>query len=160
MVGCNTAQDDFDRCQKLHAQGDLSGAKAACSAAVAKDPNSKAGKAAAAQLVDWDRQVEWQLNDLSDQLDATNRKLRDLNRSLDSATTPARKAEIQAQIDATTKKQAELQAQLEIEKHGGDVSAVKKTLPIPSGAHTQRCHMIDGTKVATCLPTDSLCSCD
>jgi hypothetical protein len=47
ISGCaDKAQPKYDECLKLAAANDLKGAKVACEAAVAADPESKAGKAA------------------------------------------------------------------------------------------------------------------
>jgi hypothetical protein len=51
VVGCrDKAQPDYDECLKLEAKWDAIGAQAACEKAVQADPNSNAGKAAAAKL--------------------------------------------------------------------------------------------------------------
>ncbi|MBN2194564.1 MAG: hypothetical protein JW751_17230 [Polyangiaceae bacterium] len=51
LVGCrDKAQPSYDECLKLEAKWDPIAAQAACEAAVQADPNSTAGKAAAAKL--------------------------------------------------------------------------------------------------------------
>jgi len=49
-IGCDKAKTDYDRCLAETERGNISGAQAACSAAVKKDPESPSGENARIQL--------------------------------------------------------------------------------------------------------------
>ena len=100
------------------------------------------------------KQLEAQLNSLNEDQDR-------LKKQLASATTDEERARIQAELDA---KNAEIE---NLKKPGAATATAKPTAkPVyTGGAATQtpkkpQCHMLDGTKVASCQPGDSLCSCD
>jgi colicin import membrane protein len=102
--------------------------------------------------LDKSRQLEAQLNSLNEDQDR-------LKRQLASATTDEERAKIQADLDA---KNAEIE---NLRKNPGTVptTTVKKpvyTGPAVTTPKKPQCHMLDGTKVSSCQPGDSLCTCD
>lgn len=100
------------------------------------------------------KQLEAQLNSLNADRDDLQRKLR-------SATTDEERARIQAELDA---KNAEIENMKKNPTTAQQTKPVVKqptvTGPAVTTAKKPQCHMLDGTKVASCTPGDSLCSCD
>lgn len=99
---------------------------------------------------------------LEAQLNSLNADRDDLTRKLGAATTDEERARIQAELDAKNseiekmKKNATAQTDKKPDKKpvtGGGAA------PVPTQKKIQ-CHMLDGTKVSSCAPGDSLCTCD
>jgi hypothetical protein len=60
------AKSDYTRCVQLDVQGDVGGAWDACNSAVAADPTSKSGRAAAAKLAEMkQRYDDWKRDEAS-----------------------------------------------------------------------------------------------
>jgi hypothetical protein len=94
--------------------------------------------------------LEAQLNNLNAERD-------DLQRKLGSATTDEERARIQAELDA-------MNSEIENMKKNPTAMTAKPTAKHTGPAVTvpkkPQCHMLDGTKVASCGAGDSLCTCD
>lgn len=96
---------------------------------------------------------------LEAQLNSLNADRDDLQRKLGSATTDEERARIQAELDAKNS---------EIENMKKNPTATAKptvakpvyTGPAVTVPKKPQCHMLDGTKVASCAAGDSLCTCD
>jgi colicin import membrane protein len=97
---------------------------------------------------------------LEAQLNSLNADRDDLQRKLGSATTDEERQRIQAELDA---KNSEIE---NMKKNPGTAATAKPTAkpvytgPAVTAPKKPQCHMLDGTKVASCAPGDSLCSCD
>lgn len=98
------------------------------------------------------KQLEAQLNSLSEDQDR-------LKKQLASATTDEERARIQAQLD-------EKNLEVESLKKNPTAPTAKPTakggggaVPVPTVKKIV-CHMLDGRKVASCAPGDPMCSCD
>ena len=96
---------------------------------------------------------------LEGQLNSLNADRDDLTRKLGSATTDEERARLQAELDAKN-------AEIEERKKNPTTTAAKPTnKPVYTGPTVvvpkkPQCHMLDGTKVASCAAGDSLCTCD
>ena len=114
-----------------------------------------------------DNELKWVIKGQMDkakaleaQLNSLNADRDDLQRKLGSATTDEERARIQAELDA---KNAEIE---NMKKNPSTAATTKATAkPVYTGPAVTvpkkpQCHMLDGTKVASCAPGDSLCSCD
>lgn len=101
-----------------------------------------------------------QLNDLNTQLDANNKKMSDLNADLASAKDPQKQAEIEAKIAALQAQNQDLATKISSSKSGSKPAVGTGGGQVTAPVHKIQCHQLDGTKVASCAPGDSLCTCD
>jgi len=105
------------------------------------------------------QQLQAQLNDLNTQIEANTKKMNDLNSQLSSATTPEEKQKILDEKTALEAANRKLQDDLK-NKGSGKPTSAGPAVQGPAQVHKPQCHMLDGTKVASCASGDSLCSCD
>jgi colicin import membrane protein len=99
-------------------------------------------------------------NALKTQLAALNADKEDTERKLREAKTDEEKAALQAKLE-------DLQSQIDKAKNNTSPAPTKTTTKVTGPAvpgntapKKPQCHMLDGTKVASCAPGDSLCTCD
>jgi colicin import membrane protein len=102
--------------------------------------------------LDKTKALEAQLNNLNADRDEIQRKL-------NGATNDEERARIQAELDA---KNAEIENMKKNPTAGPAPKPVVKPIvgPAVTTPKKPQCHMLDGTKVASCAPGDSLCTCD
>lgn len=156
LVGCtDRAKPEFERCQQLQTDKKYNEAREACQRAVAADPESKAGKLAAARIpvidteavksaqaerAEQDRnsaaldEAEAKRRELKTRFDAAIARVRQLESDLSSTTDPDAKARIESDLAKVKEEKAAIATQI----RGGKPSSGKP---------------------CNCPPGDPLCSC-
>jgi len=119
MVGCeDKAQPDYAKCVQADTAADIEGAWTACNAAIADDPNSKSGKAAAAKLAEMKPKYDaWKAD-------------RDAKAAAAAAAqAKADEARRQAEAEADRQRVAALQAKITRRLTGEDDTCVSAGMP-------------------------------
>ena len=156
IVGCaDKAKPEFERCEQLQTDKKYNEAREACQRAVAADPESTAGKLAAARLpvIDTEAvkaaQAERTERDRSsaaiDEAEATARE-----RKTRFDTAVARLAQLQSQLSASTDPDAKARIEGELAKVKEEKAAI---------ATEMRGGKPSSGKPCNCPPGDPLCSC-
>jgi colicin import membrane protein len=95
-----------------------------------------------------------QLTALNSEKDETERKLREAKTDEEKAALQAKLDDLQNQIDKANKNPTAATTTKPTVKVTGPA------VPTVTTPKKPQCHMLDGTKVASCAPGDSLCTCD
>ena len=156
MTACtDKAKPEFERCQQLQTYRKFNEAREACQRAVAADPESKAGKLAAARIpvIDTEAvksaQAERAERDRSSAaIDEAEAKSRELKTRFDAAI--ARVTQLQGELSRTMDPDAKARVEGELAKVQEEKAAIATEIrggKSPSG------------KPCNCPPGDPLCSC-
>jgi len=156
IVGCaDKAKPEFERCEQLQTDKKYNEAREACQRAVAADPESTAGKLAAARIPVIDTEAV--------KADQAERRERDQSDAR-IAEAEARSASLKANFDAALARVAQLQGQLNnttdpVEKARleAELAAALKDKNT-AGAEIRGGKSPNG-KPCNCPPGDPLCSC-
>jgi colicin import membrane protein len=120
--------------------------------------------ASAAAIVVHDANVKQQaltaqLNDLNDQIAASDKKVKDLKDELARASSDAERNRINAEIAQAEADRKRAEDVIDEQKKKGNAPHVRSAPVV--GQHVVQCHIItDGTKVASCKDGDGLCVCE